>query len=205
MRWCTIEGFDRTTYDIDDRPVFDYRSTVASALSYLTQRSGLTSHNPYLGSSTQSRGSDSSDGVDIVPYIQPTCSQKAPIIIALVSNYNIEGVKRLGFIKNKIYAFGKLLHREGLLSDVDYGVYADASRSKSSHASFESPRWYLDNKEWQWVPVPREGLGLPKNSPTVPIDVRLKVKVKVALKSKASSSALRPANRTVETSKSTSK
>jgi hypothetical protein len=184
--------------------VFDYRSTVASALSYLAQRSGLSSfHDPYRGSSPPSPGSDGSDGVDIVPYIQSTCSQKAPIIIALVSNYNIEGVKRLGFIKNKIYAFGKLLHREGLLLDVDGGAYADTSRSKSSSASFDSPRWYLDHKEWQWVPVPREGLGLSKNSPMVPIDVRLKVKV--AVKSKASNSALRSANKAMETSKSTPK
>jgi hypothetical protein len=119
-----------------------------------------------------------------------------------VSNYDIQGVKRLGFIKNKIYAFGRLLFREGLL-DVDGASPADAPWSQSSSASAESPKWYLDYKEWQWVPVPKEGLGSPKTSPPAPTDVRLKVKV--PLKSKASSSALGPTSRTLETSKSKSK
>lgn len=189
LQWCSSEGFDRTTCDIDDRPVFDYRSTVASALSYLAQRSGLSS----LDSSIPGRGSDPSDGVVIVPYVQSTCNQKAPIIIALVSNYDIDGVKRLGSIKNRIYAFGRLLFREGLLLDADY----DASWSKSSNPSIESPRWYLDYQEWQWVPAPREGLGPYKDLPQVPIDVRYKVKV--AVKAKASNSALRSAYRALET------
>ena len=106
----------------------------------------------------------------------------------------------LGSIKNKIYAFGRLLFREGLL-DVD--VPADAPWSKSLSASVESPRWYLDYKEWQWVPVPKEGLGSSNPSPSTPIDVRLKVKV--ALKAKTSRSALGPAKRVLETSKSKSK
>lgn len=125
------------------------------------------------------------DEVEITPYAQSTCSQRAPIIIALVSNYDIEGVKRLGSIKNKIYAFGRLLFKEGLL-DVDIS---------SSNASVESPRWYLDHKEWQWVPIPKEGLASAKNSSSAPIDVRLKVKV--ALKSKTSSSAMGPVSRTM--------
>jgi len=193
LEWCTSEGFDRTTYDIDDRPVFDYRSTVASALSYLAQRSGLSSfHSSSLSSSTANRGSSDSDSVDIFPYVQSTCSQRAPIIVALVSNYDIEGVKQLGFIKSRIYAFGRLLFREGLLLDADCDASpADASWSKSSNPSIESPKWYLDYEEWQWIPVPREGLGLSKPSPTLPIDVRLKVKVSV--KNKASNSALRSA------------
>lgn len=120
-----------------------------------------------------------------------------------MSNYNIEGVKRLSAIRSNIYAFGRLLFREGLLSDVDCDSAADASWSKSSIASFESPKWYLDNKEWQWVPVPKEGLGSTKNLSSVPIDIRLKVKV--AVKSKASNSALRSAHRALETSKPTSK
>lgn len=201
LQWCTTEGFDRTTYDIDDRPVFDYRSTVASAIAYLTQRSGLSAFpHPYLGSSTSPHGSSAQNDDEIVPYIQSTCNQKAPLIVALVSNYNIEGVKRLGAIRSKIYAFGRLLFREGLLSDVDYDPSADVPWSKSSHnPTFEAPKWYLDYKEWQWVPVPKEGLGSSKNGSNVPIDVRLKVKV--AIKSKASSSALRPANRALDASK----
>ena len=191
MQWCSSEGFDRTTCDIDDRPVFDYRSTVASALSYLAQRSGLSSYS-HWGSSSPNRGSDPLDGVDIVPHIQSTYNLKAPIIIALVSNYDIEGVKRLGSIKNRIYAFGRLLLREGLLLDAEYDP------SSPSHSSAESPKWYLDYKEWQWVPVPKEGLGPYKNSSTVPIDVRFKVKV--PLKSKPSNSALRSAYRALETS-----
>ena len=193
MQWCSSEGFDRTTCDIDDRPVFDYRSTVASALSYLAQRSGLSSSSSCWGSSSPNRGSDPSDGVDIVPHIQSTCNLKAPVIIALVSNYDIEGVKRLGFIKNRIYAFGRLLFREGLLLDA-----ADYDASPTSTSSVESPKWYLDYNEWQWVPVPKEGLGPYKNSPSVPIDVRFKVKVSV--KAKPSSSALRSAYRALETS-----
>ena len=193
MRWCSNEGFDRTTYDIDDRPVFDYGSTVASALAYLAQRSGLSAFtdlrsNSYLGSG--------SGGGEIVPYVQSTCSRKAPIIIALVSNYDIEGVNRLGSIKSKIYAFGRLLFKEGLL-DVD--VSADAPWSKSSNASVESPRWYLDYKEWQWEPVPKEGLGSSNPPPSVPNDARLKVKV--ALKTKTSNSALGPPRGTLEASK----
>lgn len=177
--------------------MFDYNSTVAAALSYLAQRSGLSSS--HWGSSTSSRGSPPPDGVDIVPYVQSTCSQRAPIIIALVSNYDIEGVKRLGPIKSRIYAFGRLLFREGLLLDADYDdSSADPPSPKSSHSPTESPKWYLDHKEWQWVPVPKEGLGPYKNSPTVPIDVRMKVKV--AVKAKASSSALRPGYRAFETS-----
>ena len=167
--------------------MFDYRSTVASALAYLAQRSGLSSF-------TANRGSDRAED-DIVPYIQSTCSHKTPIIVALVTNYDIEGVKRLGFIKSQIYAFGRLLFKEGLL-DVDIPV--DAPWSKSPYASIESPRWYLDYKEWQWVPVPKEGLGSSKATPA-PIDVRLKVKV--ALKAKTSSSALGPAKGASETSK----
>ena len=154
--------------------MFDYRSTVASALSYLAQRSGLSSL-------TSNQASD-----EIFPYIQSTCSHKSPIIVALVTNYDIEGVKRLGVIKTQIYAFGRLLFKEGLL-DVD--IPADAPWSKSPYASIESPRWYLDHKEWQWVPVPKEGLG-PSNPTPAPIDVRLKVRV--PLKAKTSSSALGP-------------
>ena len=179
--------------------MFDYRSTVASALAYLSQRSGLSFPSPYLGSSASSRGSSPSDGVDIVPYVQSTCNQKAPIVIALVSNYDIEGVKRLGSIKNRIYAFGRLLFREGLLLDADYDAsYTDASSSKSSNSSIESPKWYLDYREWQWLPVPKEGLGSSKNSSTVPGDVKLKVRVSV--KTKVSNSALRSAYRALETS-----
>ena len=191
LQWCTDDGFDRTTYDINDRPVFDYRSTVASALTYLAQRSGL--------SSFASDHASHNDEVDIFPYIQSTCNHKAPIIVALVSNYDIEGVKKLGTIKNKIYAFGKLLSREGLLSVGDTSP-VDPSRSKSSSASSESPKWYLDHKEWQWVPIPKEGLSSSQTSSSAPIDVRLKVKV--TLKSKSSRSALGPSNRTPETSKS---
>ena len=187
MQWCNSEGFDRTTFDINDRPVFDYRSTVACALAYLAQRSGLT---PFPGLHSDSVSHED----EIVPYVQSTCSHKAPIIIALVSNYDIDGVKRLGVIKNKIYAFGRLLFREGLL-DVDPSV--DAPWSKSPNPSVESPRWYLDYKEWQWIPVPKEGLGSPNVSSSVPIDVRLKVKV--TLKAKTSSSALGPAKRPSET------
>lgn len=172
--------------------MFDYRSTVASALAYLAQRSGLSSFALNHGSG--------SDEVEIVPYVQSTCSRKAPIVIALVSNYDVEGVNRLGSIKNKIYAFGRLLFKEGLL-DVD--LPADAPWSKSLSASVESPRWYLDYKEWQWVPVPKEGLGSSKTLPSAPIDVRLKVKV--ALKAKTSRSALGPTNRMTEAPKSKSK
>ena len=168
--------------------MFDYRSTVASALAYLAQRSGLTSF-------TANRGSDCTED-DIVPYIQSACSHKTPIIVALVTNYDIEGVKRLGFIKTQIYAFGRLLFKEGLL---DMDISPQTPWSKSLYASVESPRWYLDYKEWQWVPVAKEGLGLPNTTPA-PIDVRLKVKV--ALKAKTSSSALGPAKRASETSKS---
>ena len=131
-----------------------------------------------------------------MPYVQSTCSHKSPIIVALVTNYDIDGVKRLGFVKSQIYAFGRLLFREGLL-DVD--ISADAPWSKSPYASIESPKWYLDYKEWQWVPVPKEGLGSVNATPA-PIDVRLKVKV--ALKAKTSSSALGPAKGASETSKS---
>ena len=162
LQWCTDEGFDRTTYDINDRPVFDYRSTVASALFYLAQRSGLSSiPNTRSGSLTSDHRSNSSDEIEIVPYIQSTCNRKAPIIVALLSNYDIEGVKRLGTIKNKIYAFGRLLLREGLL-DVDYDdtSFSDASRAKSRNASVESPKWYLDYKRWQWVPTPKGSSGL---------------------------------------------
>ena len=198
LRWCSNEGFDRTTYDIDDRPVFDYRSTVASALTYLAQRSGLLSFtDPHSSSPLLNRESDDNE-FEVTPYVQSTCNLKAPIIIALVSNYDIHGVKRLGFIKNKIYAFGRLLFKEGLL-DVDDTSPTDASWSQSSSASAESPKWYLDYKEWQWVPVPKEGLSSSKPSPSASIDVRLKVKV--ALKSKASNSALGPTSRTLEMSK----
>ena len=188
LQWCTSEGFDRTTYDIDDRPVFDYRSTVASALSYLAQRSGLSSFSsPHLGSSPPNRGSSPPDGADIVPYIQSTCNQKSPIIIALVSNYDIEGVMQLGSMKPRIYAFGRLLFREGLLLDANYDT-------SSSNPSVESPKWYLDYKEWQWVPIPKERLGsYGKNASAAPVDARLKVKV--AIKTKVSSSALRSAYR----------
>ena len=203
LEWCTNEGFDRTTYDINDRLVFDYRSTVASAVSYLAQRSGLTSvPDPYTSPAISDHGSSNSDEVEIVPYIQSTCNQKAPLIVALVSNYEIEGVKRLGSIKNKIYAFGKILLREGLLLDVGYddpSSPTDGPQSKSSSPSVESPRWYLDYKRWQWVPVPKEDLGSSKNLPMVPVDGRLKVKV--ALKAKVSNSALRPANRILESPK----
>ena len=202
MQWSTNEGFGRTTYDIDDRPVFDYRSTVASALTYLAQRSGLSSFaDLHSYSSASSHRSSASDEVEIVPYVQSSCNRKAPIIVALVSNYDIEGVKRLGSIKNKIYAFGRLLFREGLL-DVDVASPADAPWSKSSsNASVESPKWYLDYNEWQWVPVPKEGLG--PSSASASIDVKLKVKV--TLKSKTSNSALGPASRVSETPKSKSK
>lgn len=188
MHWCSNEGFDRTTYDINDRPVFDYRSTVASALAYLAQRAGLL---PLSGSSPSSTG----DEVEILPYVQPTCNRNAPTIIALVSNYDIQGVKRLGSIKSKIYALGRLLFREGLLDVRD----ADPSWSKSA---IESPMWYLDYDRWQWVPVPKDGLGSSKNPLSASIDVRLKVKV--PLKSKASNSALGPTNRTLEALKSKS-
>ena len=199
LQWSTNEGFGRTTYDIDDRPVFDYRSTVASALTYLAQRSGLSSFAD-LHSYSSASGSDQ---VEIVPYVQSSCNRKAPIIVALVSNYDIEGVKRLGSIKNKIYAFGRLLFREGLL-DLDVASPADAPWSKSSsHASVESPKWYLDYNEWQWIPVPKEGLGPSKTSASASIDVKLKVKV--TLKSKTSNSALGPASRALETPKPKSK
>jgi len=168
--------------------VFDYRSTVASALAYLSQRSGLTSF-------TANRESDCTED-EIVPYIQSTCSHKSPLIVALVTNYDIEGVKRLGFIKTQIYAFGRLLYKEGLL---DMDIPPEAPWSKSPYASIESPRWYLDYKEWQWVPVAKEGMGS-SNTTSGPIDVRLKVKV--ALKPKTSSSALGPAKGPSETSKS---
>ncbi|KAF9647360.1 hypothetical protein BDM02DRAFT_3188026 [Thelephora ganbajun] len=201
LEWCTNEGFDRTTYDIDDRPVFDYRSTVASALTYLAQRSGLSSLTDLHSTSLTSNHGVSSDEVEIVPYVQSTCNLKAPIIVALVSNYDIEGVRRLGSLKSKIYAFGRLLFREGLLSDLDCDPSStDPSWSKSSNSSAESPMWYLDYKEWQWVPVPKEGLGSSNNPPSAPIDVRLKVKV--ALKAKTSSSALGPGSRPFGTSKS---
>lgn len=109
-----------------------------------------------------------------------------------MSNYNVEGVRQLGTIKNRIYAFGRLLFREGLLSDAEYDdSSADPSWSRSSHPSVESPKWYLDYNEWQWVPVPKEGLGPYRGLPSVPIDVRLKVKV--AVKSRVSSTALRSA------------
>lgn len=168
--------------------MFDYRSTVAAALAYLAQRSGLSSF-------TDNQGSDSTEE-DIIPYIQSTCSHKAPLIVALMTNYDIEGVKRLGFIKTQIYAFGRLLFKEGLL---DMEIPADAPWSKSPYAAVESPRWYLDYKEWQWVPVPKEGLGSSSTTPA-PTDVRLKVKV--ALKAKTSSSALGPAKGPSETSRS---
>ena len=105
-----------------------------------------------------------------------------------MSNYDIDGVLQLGSIKNRIYAFGRLLFREGLLLDADY----DAS-STSSNSSIESPKWYLDYQEWQWVPVSKESLGPSKNSPSIP-------KVKVAVKTKASGSALRLVYRALETS-----
>jgi len=196
LRWCSNEGFDRTTYDIDDRPVFDYRSTVASALTYLAQRSGLSSFSDQRSSSPASSHGSGDNEFEIIPYVQSTCNLKAPIVVALVSNYDTQGVRRLGSIKNKIYAFGRLLFREGLL-DVDDASPADPP---SSHSPVESPKWYLDYKEWQWVPVPKEGLGSSKTSPSASIDVRLKVKV--ALKSKTSNSALGPASRALETSKS---
>ena len=196
LHWCTNEGFDRTTYDINDRPVFDYRSTVASALVYLAQRSGLSSFADLHPSSFASNHESGSDEAQIIPYVQSTYNHKAPIIVSLVSNYDIEGVKRLGSIKQKIYAFGRLLFKEGLL-DVDDAVSPDAPWSKSSNASVESPRWYLDYKEWQWVPVPKEGLGSSNTSPSTPIDARLKVKV--PLKPKTSSSALGPDSRSLET------
>lgn len=81
--------------------------------------------------------------------------------------------------------------------DVDDAVSADPPWSKSFNASVESPRWYLDYKEWQWVPVPKEGLGSSNASPSAPIDARLKVKV--PLRAKTSSSALGPASRRLET------
>jgi hypothetical protein len=174
--------------------VFDYRSTVASALAYFAQRSGLSAFADLHSTSFGSNPGSGSDEVEIVPYVQATCSRKAPIVIALVSNYDIEGVKRLGSIKDKIYAFGRLLFREGLL-DVDTPPEGPWSKP---NASVESPRWYLDYKEWQWVPVPKEGLGSSKTS--APIDVRLKVKV--ALKTKTSSSALGPGSRPSGASKS---
>jgi len=202
LQWCSNEGFDRTTYDINDRPVFDYRSTVASALTYLAQRSGLSSFTDPHSSSPTSSDEAGDNEFEIVPYVQSTCNLKAPIIVALVSNYDIQGVKRLGFIKNKIYAFGRLLFREGLL-DVDDASPADAPWSPPSNSSVESPKWYLDYKEWQWVPVPKEGLGSSKVPPPASADVRLKVKV--ALKSKVSNSALGPTSRAPEKSKSKSK
>ena len=192
LHWCSTEGFDRTTYDINDRPVFDYRSTVASALAYLAQRAGLL---PLSDPYSRSSPSSTDDEVEILPYVQSTCNHKAPLIIALVSNYDIQGVKRLGSIKSKIYAFGRLLFREGLLDVHD----TDPGWSKSC---IESPMWYLDYNHWQWVPVPKEGLGSSKNPPSASIDVRLKVKV--PLKSKTSNSALGPANRKLDALKSTS-
>lgn len=168
--------------------MFDYRSTVASALAYLSQRAGLL---PLSGSPPSS----TSDEVEILPYVQSTCNRKAPFIIALVSNYDIQGVKRLGSIKSKIYALGRLLFREGLLDVGD----AEPAWSKSA---IESPMWYLDYDQWQWTPVPKEGLGPSKNPPSASVDVRLKVKV--PLKSKASNSALGPINRKLDALKSKS-
>ena len=150
-------------------------------------------------SSSASHHTSGQDEAEIVPYVQSTCNHDAPTIIALVSNYDVQGVMRLGSIKNKIYAFGKLLFREGLL-DVDDISPANAPWSTPSNSSVESPKWYLDYKEWQWVPVPKEGLGSSKTPPSASIDVRLKIKV--PLKSKTSSSALGPTSRTLETSKS---
>jgi len=67
------------------------------------------------------------------PYIQLTCHRREPIIVALTSNYLVGD--QLEGRRTEILALGALLQREGLLN-------------RDSMAA----RWYLDFKEWQWIP-----------------------------------------------------
>jgi len=67
------------------------------------------------------------------PYIQLTCHKTDPVIVALASSYTVSD--QLDGKRWEIFALGSLLQKEGLLN-------------QSSVAA----RWYIDFKEWQWVP-----------------------------------------------------